>query len=275
LKALMENKLLDQLLPALEKMKFSGNEALTPAGYTVFAVGRDRVDGYRGDPRTLGEALRTFQTANSLPYEYAGVALTLLTAARGSDGSYATEGLEASLSWLEKAQDLAPDATDINVVEAFIYIYGRRLDDARLVLDYLHEQDDENYYLCRAEIDYWRASGDLDQALQWCEQATGIAETVPQRLRVRSLIADIHSERGNRGAALQSYREAIHFDPDNAWLWYRVAQLHWEGEAWEEARHANERALQIDPGLAEARGLQETIDESGERGSLLGRLFGN
>lgn len=271
----MGRKLLDQLLPLLEKMTFPGNESLTPAGYTVFDVGRDRVDGYRGDPRTLGEALRTFQTANSLPYEYAGVALVLIAAAREPDGSYAGDGLDAALSWLEKAQELAPDATDINVVEAFIYIYGQRLDDARLVLDYLQEQGEAPYYLCRAEIEYWRARGDLDQALQWCEAATGVAETVPQRLRVRSIMADLHAERGDLEAALQSYREAIHFDSNNAWLWYRVAQLQWDGEAADEARRANERALQIDPELKEARALQEKIDESAERGSLLGRLFGS
>ena len=271
----MGRKLLNQLLPMMVKISFSGNEALTPAGYTVFDVGRDRVDGYRGDPRTLGEALRTFQTANSLPYEYAGVALALIAASREADGSYAQEGLDAAMTWLEKAQEIAPDATEINVIETFIYIHGQRLDDARLVLDYLHEQGKAPYYLCRAEIDYWRARGDLEQALQWCEKATGVAETVPQRLRVRSVMADLHDERGDREAALQSYREAIHFDPDNAWLWYRIAQLHWDGQAVDEARRANERALQIDPELAEARALQEKIDESGERCSLLGRIFGS
>lgn len=269
----MGKKLLGQLLPALEKMTFSGTEALTPAGYTVFEVGRDRIDAYRGDPRALAEALRTFQTADSLPYEYTGVALIALAAAREADGSYAPEGLEASLQWLEKAQALAPDVTDINVVESFIYIYGRRLDDARLVLDYLHEQQGMHYYLDRAEIDYWRNRGDLPQALQWCEQAIQTAATLPQRLRVRSIMADLYREMGDKEAALQSYREAIHFDPDNAWLWYRVASLQWEAGATEEAQWANQKALQLDPGLAEAQEMQQTLNAGADRGNILGRLF--
>ena len=141
----MGRQLLAQLLPALEKMKFSGNAALTPAGYTVFEVGRDRVDGYRGDPRTLGDALRTFQTADSLPYEFAGVALALLAAARQEDGDYAPEGLDAALGWLEKEQYLAPYVIDINFVESLVDIYGQRFVVARLVLEYLHQLDSEHY----------------------------------------------------------------------------------------------------------------------------------
>lgn len=271
----MGRTLLNQLLPTVERMNFSGQETLTPAGYTVFDVGRDRVDGYRRDPRTLSKALRTFQTADSLPYAYAGVALVLIAAAQEPDGSYVQEGLDAALRWLERAQELAPDAADINVVEPYIYIYGQRLDDARLVLDYLHEQGEAAYYLCRAEIAYWRALGDLEQTLRWCEEATGVSETVPRRLRVRSIVAELHVERGEREAALRSYREALHFDPDNAWLWYRVAQLHWDADAADEARRANERALQLDPELVEARELQEKMSGWGERGNLLGRLFGS
>jgi tetratricopeptide (TPR) repeat protein len=271
----MGKKLLSQLLPALEKIKFSSMQILTPAGYTVFEVGRDRVDAYRGDPRTLADALRTFQTANSLPYEYTGASLTALAASREADGSYAQEGLDAALQWLERAQELAPDATDINVVEAFIYVYGNRLDDARIVLDYLHEQDSAHYYLGRAEIEYWRTQGDLRQALQWCEEAVQTAETVPQRLRVRSIMADLYHELGDHEAALQSYRAAIHFDPDNAWLWYRIAALQWQAEAVEEAQRANDKALQLDPGLVEAQQLQQTMNAGADRGSLLGRLFGS
>lgn len=269
----MGKELLRQLLPALEKMTFTGAEALTPAGYTVFEVGRDRVDAYRGDPGTLAEALRTFQTADSLPYKYTGVALTALAAAREADGSYAPEGLEASLQWLEKAQELAPDVTDINVVEGFIYIYSDRLDDARLVLDYLHEQDSMHYYVARAEIAYWRSRGDLRQALQWAEQAIQRAATLPQRLRVRSIMAEIYDALGDHQAALQSYREALHFDPDNAWIWNRVALLQWQAGAAEEARSANEKALQLNPALAEAQELQQAMNAGADRGGLFGRLF--
>lgn len=269
----MGMKLLDQLLPALEKMSFTGSEALTPAGYTVFEVGRDHVDAYRGDPRTLADALRTFQTADSLPYEYTGVALTTLAAAREADGSYAPAGLEASLQWLEKAQELAPDVTDINVVESFIYIYGERMDDARLVLDYLHEQESMHYYVARAEIAYWLSRDNLQEALQWCEQAVEMASTLPQRLRVRSIMADIYHEMGDGEAALESYRAAIHFDPDNAWLWHRVAVLQWQSGAAEEAQRANVKALQLDPALAEAQELQQAMNADANRGSFLGRIF--
>ena len=80
----------------------------------------------------------------------------LVAASREKDGSYAAGGLKASLKWLEKAQEFAPDLFEINMIEAFIYIYSGRLDDARIVLDYLEELDPSDYYILTAEAAYWR-----------------------------------------------------------------------------------------------------------------------
>lgn len=273
----MGKTLVSQMIPALRKLKLSDTEALTTSGYQAFEVGRDKVDAYRGDPKTLGDALRVFQTANSFPYECAGIAFTLVVASRETGGSYYQPGLDEALAWLEKAQAVAPDVTDINVIEPLIYIYGGRLDDARLVLDYLHEQADNHYYLFRTEVDYWQERGDLEKALAWSQRAMEAAETVPQRLRLKSRVGDMYMELGQVDQALETYKEALHFDPDNAWLWHRASLTEWQRENYAEASRLNQKALRLDPDLASARQLREALDEREEEsssGGLFGRLLG-
>lgn len=273
----MGKRLVSQMVPTLRKLKLSDTEALTTAGYKAFEVGRDQVDAYRGDPKTLGNALRIFQTANSLPYECAGIAYTLVVASREQDGDYYQPGLDEALVWLEKAQKLAPDVTDINAIEPFIYIYGGRLDDARLVLDYLHQQERDHYYLCRAEMAYWEQMGDIEQALEWSQEAMTAAETVPQRLRLTSNVGDMYMELGQLDKALETYKEALHFDPDNAWLWHRASLVEWQLENYQEADRLNRKALDLDPELPPAQQLRQAITEREEEnssGGLFGRFLG-
>jgi len=272
----MGKRLVAQMLPTLRKLKLSENVETTTTGFKAFEVGRDKVDQYRSDPRLLGEALRIFQTADSLPYQYAGIAYTLLAASREPDdeGEYDQTGLDAAMEWLEKAQELAPDVTDINVIEPFIYIYSGRFDDARLVLDYLHNYDSNHYYLCRAEIAFWRRQGELDRAIEWSRRAVDAAGTIPQRLRVRNLVADLYLEKGDVENALQTYREAIHFNPENAWLHHKVSVIHLQQGAAEEAAQFNARALELEPDLEEALEVRQVLtrDNEGNTG-ILGRLF--
>lgn len=282
---IMGRTLISQLLPTLQKLDWSGVPEATTAGALVFRTMLDQVDGYRGDPKDLGVALRTIRTTDSLPYMYAGIAYILLAAAGPRNdatgtgalqqGDYDEEGLQAALEWLEKAQETAPDHLEINIIEVLIYIYSGRYDDARLVLDYLQGQRPDNYYLLRAEMTYWQAVGEHETALTWSQRALEEAETVPQRLRLKSSVAAIHRAAGDTSAALQSYKEALHFDDNNAWLCHQISLLHYEQNEFEEAAHYNERALRTNPDLAEAQQLREQLSEQQPDSSrFLGRFFG-
>lgn len=278
----MGRALISQLLPSLQKMNWSGAPEATPAGALVFRTTIDQVDGYRGDPSDLGVALRTIRTTDSLPYMYAGVAYILLAAAgpRNSAtatgvlnaGAYDETGLQAALQWVEKAQETAPDEVEINVIEALVYIYSARYDDARLVLDYLQGEEPENYYLLRTEMTYWQAVGDYERALDWSQRALQEAKNVPQRLRLKSGVAAIYRAAGDTPQALQAYKEALHFDDNNAWLCHQISLLHHEQGDSEEAVRFNQRALKIKPELSEAQQLKEKLAEEQDSG-FLGRLF--
>ncbi len=235
--------LVKQMLPIMTKMKWPTNTQPTLAGYKTFEVGVDKVDEYHGDPKELGAALRTFQTSDSRPYALAGAAYTLLAASRDEDGAYVQEGLDASLSLLERAQETAPDVADINVIEALIYVYSNRLDDARTVLDYLQDQDPHNYYIHRAEFAYWMARDDLDQSLTWCKKTMGMARELPQRLRLQSTLGDLYARKGESQKALEAYHKAAHFDPDNPVILNQIADIYLELDNIQEANRYNERAL--------------------------------
>jgi tetratricopeptide (TPR) repeat protein len=264
--------LVNQLLPALEKMGWPENLKATQLGYQAYLVGLERVDSYKGDPKTLGEALRTFRTGDSRPYAFAGVAYTLLAAAREPDGSYARAGLDAAMTWLEQAQELEADVVAINVIEAFIYIYGVRYDDARLVLDYLAGQEPNNDYLLLAEVQYWQRQRDVTQAVEWYQKAIQAASSVPQRLRLRSQLGDCYLEFGYNEEALAVYQEALHFDKENPWLWHNLSVVHWHQEKYEEAVRCNKRALALLE-LPQARQMENALIEKMDSGGVFGRLF--
>lgn len=269
----MGKQLLAKLLPSLEKATWPQNPQVTELGRRTYEISLDDVNTYKEDPKVLAGALRALLTSDSRPYTFAGVAYTLLAASREQDGSYAQEGLDAAMAWLEKAQESEPDVVDINVVEAFVYIYAGRLDDARMVLDYLQELDPHSYYLQTAELTYWLACKDLEQIEYWFGRASEEARTVPQRLRLLAQIADAYTGFEMWDEALAKYKEAIHFDADNHWLYHRVSEIYWQQENFAEADHFNKRALKVKE-FPEGRQMEAAIKEKMGNTGMLGRLFG-
>ena len=112
----MGQQLIAKLVPLLEKVNWPTNPAATEQGRQSYLVGLEKVDAYGGDPNQLTAALKTFVTGGSRPFAYAGAVYTLIAAAEEKDGRYDAEGLDIAMAWLEKAQDLAPDVSDINML---------------------------------------------------------------------------------------------------------------------------------------------------------------
>ncbi len=269
----MGERLVRQLVQHLEKMTWPTNKAATPQGRVAYEIGLEKVDSYTNDPKTLAEALRVFRSGDSLPYAYAGVAYVLVAAAQEPDGAFAASGLEAAMTWLEKAQELEPDVVDVNVIEATVYVYHGRFDDARLVLDYLQAQDPYNYRLNLAEASYWEWQENWPTAIKALEEAMKTAATVPQRLRLRHRLSDFYLAAGRVDEALQIYKEQIHLDPHNPLWWHKAALAHWQMENWTEAERANQQSMRLG-NLPEAAALAEQIRARRRRETgLLGGLL--
>ncbi|MCA9961922.1 MAG: tetratricopeptide repeat protein [Anaerolineales bacterium] len=269
----MGKQLLTKIIPTVDKVNWPQQPQATDLGRRTYEISIDNVDSFKEDPKVLASALRALQTCDSRPYAMAGVAYTLIAASREQDGSYAEEGLETALAWLEKAQETEPDIVDINVVEAFIYIHGGRLDDARLVLDYLQERDPYSYYLQLAEFLYWQQQHDVEQAKHWFDTAKEMSRTVPQRLRLLAQMADVYMSQGQLDEALEKYKEAVHFDEENHWLWHQISMIYWQQENYTEASHYNKRALKL-KAFPEGQQLEASLKEKLGDSGVLGRLFG-
>jgi tetratricopeptide (TPR) repeat protein len=260
------------MLPSLAKMPLPASAEATSLGRTTYEVGMEKVNNYKNDPKLLAEALRTFQTGDSRPYFFAGLAYVLVAAAREADGSYAQSGLEAALEWLEKAQESAPDIPEINFIEGLVYIYSGRFEDARLVLDYLTEQDPNCFNLMEAEVAFWQAQGEQEETIRAYQRAISEAANVPQRLRMQNRLGDFYLAVGMLDQALVVYKEAVHFDKENPWLWHNISTVFYGLKNLEEAARANKRTLSL-LDFPEARQLEQELKAKMDTGGLR-RLFG-
>lgn len=271
----MGKELIEKMLPVLRATRWPANEEATQQGRQAYFVGLDKVDEFTEDPKLLTSALRTFQSGESRPYAYAGVAYTLVRAALEKDGTYAQTGLDASLDWLERAQELAPDLLEINMIEAFIYIYSGRFRDARIILDYLGGIDPSDYYVLIAESSYWNRQRKIQETVYWMDKAIASADTVPRKLRLKARLGDIYLSYGHNERALEVYKEAVHFAKENPGLWHKMSVAYWRLEDLDEAERCNSRALVLKEDFPEALQMQASLKERRrETGGLTGRLFG-
>lgn len=271
----MGEELVQKIMQATAKMEWPSLEQPTAHGSTAYAVGIERIAGSQGNVKQLSEALRIFQGSNSAPYAYAGVAAVLLSAAREKDGSYSADSLEAVMSWLEKAQAIAPEVVEINVIEGFVYIYGGNLEDARLVLDYLHEAEMGNYFVYTAEVAYWQQMGDVEQTAVWSEKAAQRADTNPQRIRMRSGLADFYAEKGELDKALEAYKSGLSIDRESYTLWHKISVIYWKQQNLEECDRSNQMTLRFSPDFRPALQLQDALKKKKAESRNIGNVFGN
>lgn len=266
--------LLAKMAPAIERLPWPTAAAITDLGQRSYELALDEVDSFRGDPIVYRNALLTLQKSDCQPLAYAGVAYVLIHASAEKDGTYTAEGLEEAMSWLEKAQAVNPDMVEINFIEALVYIYGRELENARLVLDYLHDQEMAYYRLMTAEVSFAQVAGDLEALEYWVEKAQAAAQNVPQRLRLLSKLADAYMNAGAAEKAIEQFRKAIHFDKENGDLWHKLAVIYWRQENYEEAQRCNQQVLRLEPNLVAAQKMAQALKQKLDQGSTLGRLFG-
>lgn len=269
----MGAELVQKLLTTLAAAEWPETPIATAHGFQTYKVGLEKAMAFKGDPKDLAAALHTFRSGDSRPYAMAGAAYVLVKAARQKDGAYDPAGLDAAMSWLEQAQEMEPDKIAINMIEALIYAYHGRFDDARLVLDYLTQQESENQYLFLAEIAYWQQRGEVNEAVKWFQKAIENAVTVPERLQLRHQLGDYFMDTNHLDKALEVFQESIHFDRDNAGLWHKMSVIYWRKEEFEEAARCNQRALRIQDAPA-LRQMEKALKKKLDKGGLMGKLFG-
>jgi tetratricopeptide (TPR) repeat protein len=260
------NTLIDQLNKIIQEANWPAEHHATIQNRRIYENGLDIVNMYRGHPAILGKALRKFQGTRSSPYAYAGIAYTLATASRGRDGQAPDQrGLKGAMHWLEKSQNLEPDRLEINFIEAVIYLNARQHKNARLILDYLNDQDPGNYYLCVTEMNYWDEQSSDKQYLHWVQQAVNAANSNIRRIWVMNALAGFYLGKGMYERSLKTYQQVAKLDPNDPWLWHNMSVMYVEMKHFKEAENCNKRALSI-MDFGAARDIEQVIKKN--RGGL-------
>lgn len=269
----MGKDLIQRLLPILEKISWPEGTAVTAFGIETYQMGLDWVDQYTGNLKILDTAIKTFRSGDSRPYALAGIAYLFTKVAEERNGTYDADGLRLALEWLEQAQEHEPDRPDINFIEALVYILQGELENARLVLDYLREQDPYSYRINVTEALYWRALGELQTMSEWFDEAVQQADTTPKRLQLQSIQADAYYAAGNLERALKHYDQAIYFNREEATLWHKKSLIYWKLEDYEACKRSNDMTLKLRE-LPSALRLQEELRKKLGTGNLFQRLRG-
>lgn len=241
----MGQKIVEQLVPALTKMSFPTHRKATALGLDNYLVAIRKADDFEEEdnPQPLAGALRVLQTGDSQPYADAGIAYILLTAAREPDGSYYQPGLDAASQWLEKAQASEPDLVDINFLEGLIYIFSQRWEDAHIVLDYLAQQEPDNFLFLRAEVAYWQQQRLLQPTEEAYRKAMAGAATNTDRLFLNNRLADFYAGMGEAAKAIETYKKSLNAQKTDARLWHKLSEVYYTIGNLEEAEKCNRQSL--------------------------------
>jgi tetratricopeptide (TPR) repeat protein len=260
--------LVQQLEKMISEVRWPSEHRTTMDCRRAYESGLDAVNMYRGDPNIFVEALKIFQSSRSCPYAYAGIAYTLAMAA--ASGKAKKYGLQRAMEWLEKSQKQEPDRPEINFIEVAIYLNQGQLENARLVLDHLSQQDPHNYFVCLAEVDYWRELRDDDQYHHWLRQAKTGATNRSRQAFVLNSLANFYFDKKLYAKSINVYQRVAEIDPQDPWLWHNMSVMYVRLDRFKEADQCNKRALSL-MDFGAAREIEQVIKQN--RGGL-GRLFG-
>lgn len=266
----MEKTLADRLEEMAQAATWPAEHRTTMESRRTYETGLDVVNMYRGHPSVLVEGLRRFQATYSCSYAYAGIAYTLAIASFAGSQTPDRRGLQNAMQWLERSQNFEPDRPEINFIEAVIYLNGKQLDKARMVLDYLANQDPQNYYLITTEMNYWRQRGDEEKYFQWAKKGLEAANRKGRRIFVMNSLAGFYLSKGYLEKSINTYLDLAELDPDDPWLWHNLSVMYVELEMFKEAHQCNQRALSI-MDFGAAREIEQVIKKNR---SGISRLFG-
>lgn len=263
--------MINELEEIIEQIRWPMEHRMTMKSRRIYEEGLDTIDAYRGNSEVFLDALNIFQTTYSTPYAYAGIAYTLAMASSEESRPKTIErGLLQAMDWLEKSQYLEPDRTEINFIEAVIYMKQGNLRDARLILDHIN-QDTRNYYVCLAELDYWYKQGNEEQYYyHWFERAKKIANNKLRQARVFNSLANFQLDREMYEKSIKTFYKVVQVTPDDPWAWHNMSVIFVRIKQFKEAAHCNKQALSIMEFEA-ARQIEQTIKENQ---TFFSRLFG-
>jgi len=227
------------------RMPIPEESAITPDATARFEQAIEVMYSYRGDPQTLVDGLKAYLSTRCRPYVFAGIAAVLSTASFEHDDQFDQEGVAQALTWLQRAQEIAPDRNEINLFEAIIYLNMKRHQDARTVLDYLAECGPFTYRFCITEMSYWADQKEIPRVEEWFERGIALARQDVQRAYLLEMLAGVYLTNNILERSLRLFEEAVRFSSTNPWAWHNMSVIHYRQRNYDAAERCNERALEL------------------------------
>jgi len=254
----MSNQLVTQIIDFVNHVNWPTLGSITPQSQRIYEQGLDRLMLYRGDPKVLLAALKIFSETNSLPYAYAGVAATLMSASYDHGDVYDQTGLALARIWLEKAQSYEAHRLEINCLEADLYVREKQYSHARLILDYFQQNRLQSFQVCRIEMEYWSGVRNLAEVERWFERSMQCALTPAHQTDALHHIAGCYLRNQNLPKALAFYKKIEKLSPQDPWLWHNMSIIYFRLKRYDKARRYNQKALSLMEFLA-ARNVEKDL----------------
>ena len=155
-------------------------------------------------------------------------------------------------------------------VKALLALGGSRAQEVRALAEELLQLRPDDVEALVAVTKGRAAAGDAAGALTALEQAQRRA---PARADLHKLQGDIALQVGDKRGALAAYGAALDLDPGYVQVWLDLGRLHEDREAWRDAQHAYERALEALPTFNEAAlALADLLRRTGRPRLAVARL---
>lgn len=254
----MNRPLWRKILDAVEKREWSPGNSNSEVSRARFETGLDNVNSYRGQSEVFVDALKQFQSCESDAHAKAGIAAILMAASYQRGDTYDLEGLSAAESYLTAAQRALPGRPEIEHLHAKLCLLRQQDDEARRILDGLHQESSSCFFTCSVEVWYWYNRRDIEMARASFEVAKPLARSAAQRELIANQMAGCYQSFGNPADAISAYREITEIAPDDPWAWHNLSIQLLDTEEIREAKKCNITALRLMEFPA-AREVQATI----------------
>jgi tetratricopeptide (TPR) repeat protein len=234
-----------QFIDILDRFDWPGETGITDKAIEAFEQADRIFDLFRGDPRLLLDAVMVCLQGNCRPYAFAAAAKAIISCSYQVADNYDNDGLSEALRWLERAQHLAPDRNEINIIEVDIYLRMKRLRDARVVLDHITRIEPGLREIPKAEMQYAHLSDNHARWEIWAQRALENARDAHDRFILHNTFAGHYLMYGLDAQCIDAYKIVVQITPNDPWAWHNMSIAYMNIKSYKEAHECNVNALRI------------------------------
>ncbi len=223
-----------------------------------FTQAREELNRYHGLTEQLQAAFEKFIQIQSLPLFDAGLASFFITYSFLYGFEYDKAGLTAAYSWLEEAQEIAPNEKGVLLARIDYYIAQKEYQPCRELLEKGLQLYPNDFDFHKRHISFLVRQGTVRQIEKAIQATHELKLTDEQKESLSVQEADAYLLKRQWPKAIKSYKRATKMQPDNPWLWHNLSIAQYESKNGFTAYMSNRKALSL-MNFEVARNMQKRI----------------